>query len=106
LTQLSLLAKSKAGLCTISLQLSAKVGTSMRAGIVEWQRDEGSQEYIKLRMFACWIRTALSALSKFVDDHRTKHDICSPGRFPPRHQAWRAPTQQANASVGVGKEIH
>jgi len=61
--------------CTISFQLSANLGTSMRAGIVEWQRDEGSQEYIKLRMFACWVRTALSAMAKLIDDHRTKHDI-------------------------------
>src|SRR5437660_23531 len=92
--------------CTISFQLSANPGTSMRAGIVEWQRDEGFQKYIKFRMFACWVRTAFSAMAKLVDDHRTKHDIGRPGRLPSRHQAWRAPTQQANASVGVGKENH
>ena len=55
LPQLLLLAESKAGLCAISLQLSANLGTSMRAGIVEWQRDEGSQEFIKFRMFAGWV---------------------------------------------------
>src|SRR5207249_7350742 len=71
--------------------------------IVEWQRDERFQKYIKSRMFACWVGTAFSAMAKLVDDHRTKHDIGSPGRLPPRHQAWGAPTQQANASVGVGE---
>jgi hypothetical protein len=30
--------------CTISFQLSANPGTSMRGGIVEWQRDEGFQK--------------------------------------------------------------
>ena len=92
--------------CTISFQLSANAGTSMRAGIVEWQRNERLKEHIKLRMFSCWVKAALSAMAKLIDDHRTKHDICSPGRLPSRYQAWRAPTQQANASVGVGKENH
>ena len=92
--------------CAIFFQLSANPGTSMRAGIVEWQRDERFQKYIKSRMFACWVRTAFSAMAKLVDDHRTKHDIGSPGRLPRRHQAWGAPTQQANASVGVGKGNH
>ena len=52
------------------------------------------------------LRTTLSAMTKLIDDHRTEYDIGSPGGLPPRHQAWRAPAQQANASVGVGKENH
>src|SRR5437016_14368463 len=40
----------RADQCTISFQLSANLSTSMRAGIVERERDPRFQEYIKFRM--------------------------------------------------------
>ena len=92
--------------CTRSFQLSANLGTSMRTGIVEWHRDERFQKHIKLRMFVCWVRTALNTMTKLIDDYRTKHDVGSPGRLPPRYQMFIALTEQANASIGVGEKNH